>query len=498
MRKKGLVERTLNRFGFFKRGQELGWQAAAINRLTSNWSTQTLAADSQLRAQLATVRARCRILADQNDYAVKFLRMVKNNVVGPDGIQLKNKAIDPPSPKQPRGKLDVFANKLIEDAWWRFSQFGECTTDRTLSMCDLQNVVIETVARDGAVLLRKVRGFDNKAKFALQLIEIDHLDIEKNEMLSGGREIRMGVELNAWRQPVAYWLRKRHPNDTSYTGMIFDEWERVPASDIIHPFIRLRPGQTREVPWMASAAYRMNMLGKYEEAEVTASRAAASKMAFLIKANGNPEYAGELQDNAKMMDAEPGAIEELPHGMDLKVLDWNHPNSSYQAFMKTCLRGVAAGLGVSYNMLANDMQSVNFASGKLGLEEERDFWKCIQRWFYENVIDLIFRDWLEVQLMTQSIPLPFSKFDKFNAPDWRCRRWSYINPQQEVNARLAELNAGLNSVSRILSEKNLDRDELFAEIAEDRAAAEALGLHFEAVVTEKEEEVPEVVEEQDD
>ena len=430
----GLLQRALKTIGLVprsllkaenKRAYEIGYQAAAINRLTNNWAASTLSIDSIAQTQLNTLRARCRILADQNDYALKFLRMIKNNVVGPEGIQLKNKAVDPPRGRETKPKPDLYANRIIEEAWWNFSRRGDCTADRTMSLCDVLNLAAETVARDGEILIRKVRGFQNRDKFALQIIEADYLDTDKNEKLTGGAEIRMGVELNRWREPVAYWLRASNPNDTLASGGVDMRWERVPARDIIHPFIRIRPEQTRGIPWMAAAAYRLNMLGKYEEAEVTAARVSACKQGFFVKQNGNAEYTGE-QDTAgnKMMDAEPGAFEELPYGMDVKTVDWNHPNSSYGQFMKTCLRGVAAGLGVSYNMLANDMESVNFASGKLGLEEERDYWKVLQRWFIDSVVNEIFREWLEAQLMHGNIALPFSKFDKFNAPDWRPRRWS--------------------------------------------------------------------------
>lgn len=487
----GFLERAASLFGLVhqrqfkqqvKRAYEVGYQAAAINRLTNNWASSTMSIDDIAKTQLPTLRARCRILADQNDYALKFVRMVKNNVVGPEGISLKNKAVDPPRGRDTKPTPDLFANRIIEDAWWEFSKRRNCTADRGMSMVDVLNLAAETIARDGEVLIRKVRGFDNKAKFALEIVECDYLDVEKNEKLTNGNEIRMGVEMNRWREPIAYWLRKSNPNDTMSSGGMDQRWERVPASEIIHPFIRIRPEQTRGIPWMAAAAYRLNMLGKYEEAEVTAARASASKMAFLTKTQANAEYTGETDSvGNKMMDAEPGAIEELPFGTDLKVLDWNHPNSSYQVFMKTCLRGVAAGLGVSYNMLANDMESVNFASGKLGLEEERDFWKVLQRWFIDSVVNEIFREWLEVQLMSGNIALPFAKFDKFNAPDWRPRRWSYINPQQEVSSKIDQVKAGFTSISRVLAEQGLDRDEVFAEIAEDKQAAEDLDIDLPAI-----------------
>jgi capsid protein len=226
----------------------------------------------------------------------------------------------------------------------------------------------------------------------------------------------------------------------------------------------------------------MNMLGRYEEAEVTAARAAACKMGFITKASAAVSYEGETQsDGSKIMDAEPGSLEELQAGQDVKTIDWNHPNSSYQVFMKTALRGIAAGLGVSYNTLANDMESVNFASGKLGLDDERQMWKSIQYWFIESVLEDIFASWLEMALTTQAVPLPLGKFDKFNQPDFRGRNWGYVNPQQEVTADIARLNSGLTSRTRLLQERGIDREELDDEILQERVDAAAKGLVFSEV-----------------
>ncbi|MBT6104614.1 MAG: phage portal protein [Verrucomicrobia bacterium] len=44
----------------------------------------------------------------------------------------------------------------------------------------------------------------------------------------------------------------------------YAERERIPASEIIHPFITDRIAQTRGTPWMVSAMTRLQMLGAYE------------------------------------------------------------------------------------------------------------------------------------------------------------------------------------------------------------------------------------------
>lgn len=477
-------KKLANRFGFYSKDQirqaQSGYAAAVINRLTQGWTSQNSSADSVAKMELSTLRARARELAINNDYAQKYLTMLKCNVLGDTGLMLRNKAKDPPSAKYPNGRLDAYANRVIEEAWWRWGQKKNCTVSKNLTWTDVQNICLEAVGRDGECLVRKVKGYNNDFGYALQIIESDFLDIEKNEKLANGNEIRMGVEFDKWRQPVAYHILKDHPSDFNFPSTTRTvDYYRLPAEEIIHPFLRRRPDQTRGMPMLATAMYHLHMLGKYEEAEVTAARAAASKMAFMVPTQGSGEYVGDTDSSGnKMMDAEPGAIEQLPFGMDLKVLDWNHPNASYQIVMKTALRGVASALNVSYNTLANDMESVNFASGKLGIEEERQTWRALQNWFAEDFANEVFEDWLKSCLLTQKIQLPFSKLDKFNSPAWQGRRWDYINPQQEVTAKIAAIRAGLTSVSRVLSERGLDRDEIFEEIADDKAKAEELGIEL--------------------
>lgn len=481
-----ILERIANRLGLVSRRQFraaiANFQTAAVNRLTAHWTQTTLSPDAQTRMDLSTLRARCRELRDNNDYGSKFLSMVKTNVCGEAGIHFQSRVKDADrviAGELIPGKLDVFANKVIEDEWWKWGRRETCTVSGTMSWCDVQRVVIESVATDGEHIIRLARGVDNPYSFALRLYEAEMIDETMNEMRPNGNEVRMGVEINSLHKPVAYWMWTSNPSDTFYFRSAKYTRERVPAEEVIHLGVIRRACQTRFVPWMSTSGFRMNMVGKYEESEHIASRIAASKMGFFTTEGGQQEYTGDTDsDGNKITDVEPGNFEKLPNGWKVNTVDWQHPNTAYQSFMKTALRGIAAGLNVSYNSLANDMESVNFASGKLGLMEEREVWKALQRWFIESFHERVFAEWLKMALTTQAVPLPLVKFDKFNAPVFRGRRWTYVNPAQEVDADIRQINAGLTSVSRVLAERNIDRDELFDEIEDDRRAMDARGIRL--------------------
>jgi len=480
---------VLDRMGFtpkvnVRRSYARGWSAANQDRLTNDWQTTSLSADGEVTGgKRKIIVARSRDLWMNNDYAKRYIDMVSTNVVGPDGVVLQNKAYDiPPTVKQ-KGKLDEWANYLIEDAFWRWGE-KYCDVTGTLSWLDLQRLTAETAARDGEIFIRKIKSFQNPFKFAIQVLETDYCPDDLNVLeLPNGNRIVMGVELNKWGQPVAYYFTARHPGDSEYLYYL-DKYLRIPAEEIDHIFLKTRPGQTRGIPWLAVAMTRLKMLGAYEEAEVIAARVAACKMGFFQseppEIGTGKAYKGDAKDsdNTPITEAEPGILEELPPGLKFQAWDPQHPNSNFGIFMKSVLRGVASGLGVSYNTLANDLESTSYSSGRIGVLDERDSWRKIQRWFVSALHQKIFEPWLEMALLTSQIPLPVSKMDKFNQATWHPRGFDWVDPQKDATATIESINFGLKTRTQALAEKGLDLNEHFAQLAEEKQLAEQYGLEF--------------------
>ena len=210
----GIMQTIMARLGYTPSTRRLPaaaqrtYNAAKINRLTADWTSTNLSADTTTRYALKTLRARSRDLAENDDYARKFLHMVRTNVVGPSGIRLQSQVREPMNGNATApGPFDTLANIKIEDAWSRWGRRGTCDVTGTLSWTDCQMLFISSVLRDGEVLIRKVRGFDNPFSYALQFIEADHLDEDYSlDPYTNGNQVRMSVEFDAWRRPVAYHL----------------------------------------------------------------------------------------------------------------------------------------------------------------------------------------------------------------------------------------------------------------------------------------------------
>ena len=448
-----------------------GFDGAATGRLFSDFVTSQRSADSELRYSLKTLRNRCRELARNNEYARRYLHLVKTNVVGERGASLQVKATNVD------GSLDTIGNTIIEQEWKRWSKVGSCTVDGRLSFADAQAMVVESIARDGEALVRIVNYDGNQDRFALEFLEPDLIDEEKNERAPNGNEIRMGVEFDQYRRPVAYHMLTEHPGD--YQFHQYDRrTQRVDAESILHLYMPDRAQQTRGVPWMSTALTSLKMLHGYREAELVAARTAASKMGFFVSRSGEGFMGDDLEDSViPITDAEPGSFFQLPRDVEFQPWDPSHPTSAFGDFEKSILRGIASGLGVSYHSLANDLTQTSYSSIRQGSIEDRDFYKMIQSYMITHFVMPIYEKWLINAFTIGSVNLPIDKFDKFaSASQFRPRGFAWVDPQREINAHVVALQNGLISLQDVANVYGRDVEEVFAQVARDKQLADQFGL----------------------
>jgi lambda family phage portal protein len=162
--------------------------------------------------------------------------------------------------------------------------------------------------------------------------------------------------------------------------------------------------------------------------------------------------------------------------VDFKSWDTNHPNSGYGDFVKSSLRGVATSLGISYNTLASDLEGVNYSSIRAGLIEEREVWKAIQRFLIDHLCEVVFTDWLELELLSGRLGLPFEKMWKFNVPEFQGRRWAWVDPKKDMEASILGIRSGQTSLRKVIAEAGGDIYDVLRTQAADNALAASLGV----------------------
>jgi lambda family phage portal protein len=460
------------------------WLAASSSRLLADLpGGAATAPNQQIRTSLKVLRARSRWLAQNDGYSKGFLRLLRRNVVGPNGFGLQMAV---PLERDAK-RRDEDANSRIEKAWNDWAGVGSCDATRRLSFTTLSQLLLTCIARDGEAIVRKVRGGKwNRAGLALQVLDPSQLEEDLNIPFGAGgaygyavpreNEVRMGVERDAFGCPVAYHLRTVVPNDDTlrYGDRLF---QRVPASEIIHLFVTDWPDQVRGIPWLEAGIRALAMMDGYTEAELVASRAGAGKMGFYkLQAGADPTDlpAGLEQDGRLVQEAEPGTFELLPQGIDVSTFDPQHPSTAFKEFCSAILRHAASGTGLSYNAFANDPASLNYSGLRATALEDHEEYRTIQGWLIGSLCRPLFTDWLTGALLAGVTGLPAAKFERFNSPQFTPRGWQWVDPQNEITAAREAVALGITSRHKLAAEQGVDLDQVIADLRAEQEAMHGL------------------------
>jgi lambda family phage portal protein len=468
----GAAIRALSRVAGGAKGRSI-FKGAEMSRLWWDWVASPISADQEMFNDFLRLRARSREMRRNHPIIRKYLKLLANNVIGPRGFKLRARV------KNNDGQLNVGINKKIELAWFKWSK--EVTVDGQHTLTSCQRALLKSVATDGEICVRKIRNFKgNKFRFALQIVDPDLLDhMFFRSPANGQNEIRLGVEIDVYGRPLAYWFWDRHPTDL--INISARKRIRIPADEIIHFFDQERSMQSRGTTWLNSVMMPAKMLDGYVEAEVVAARIGSSKMGFFQMkdaADSEPPVSDGTNPRAKIeMEASPGTFEELPPGYEFKEWNPEHPATAFPNFLKAMGRWIAAGLGVGYNALCDDLEGVNYSSIRAAMLVERDEWRALQSLWIPRFLENIYVEWLTwAQLSGQLVIDDGRDAESFLDVTFVPRGWQWVDPLKDVNASVAEIDNGLNSRQRVCAESGDDFEEIANELLEEQELIDELGL----------------------
>jgi lambda family phage portal protein len=169
-------------------------------------------------------------------------------------------------------------------------------------------------------------------------------------------------------------------------------------------------------------------------------------------------YTGDSVDESGNIISSFGAgeIEKLPDGLTFKGWDPTYPSGEYPTFVKHILRRMATGLGVAYANWVGDLEAVNFSSMRSGLLDERDNWKDDQSSFREGVLIPIFDVWLKYAILSKSVLVGYSEYERVNQPEFIGRRWDWVDPRADVEAKVLAINNNMITLSEVMAEQGYD------------------------------------------
>ena len=437
-----------------------GYDGARVGRRTEGWTAPGTAANAELASALPRLRDRARDLVRNNPYAAKGIAALVSNLVG-TGIVARARA------------GSERRNAETDRLWTRF--VSECDADGRTDFHGLQALAARTMVESGEVLvrLRPRRLADGFAiPLQLQILEGDQLDSGRTGELAGGGFVHQGIEFDALGRRVAYWLFPVHPGEVASFRRLRLESRRVPADSVCHVFERLRPGQERGVPSLAPVILRLRDLDEYDDAELVRKKIEACFAAFVLDGDDAEPLGTAREEGAgrRVESFEPGMIEYLPAGRDVRFAA-PAVSGGYPEYMRLQLHAVAAGLGLTYELLTGDLSQVNYSSIRAGLIEFRRRVEALQ---WQVLIPCLCAPvWRRFVTIGQAIgALPADDI----GVEWTAPRFEAVDPLKDAKADIMAVRAGFMTLKEAIARNGYDPGEVLAEIAATNTLLDRLGL----------------------
>ena len=398
----------------------------------------------------ANLRSRARYLANNNPWISHAVANWAGALIGAGIV---------PTPKHP----DATTRKALSDLWGRWTE--EADADGRTDFYGLQADVGRGLVIDGEVFLQTI-GTDDGPR--LCLIPPEFVDESMTRELGNGGVIVQGVEFDRDGQRVAYHVLPSRPHDQFATHA---PPVRIPAEQILHIFKPLAAGQVRGVSWLAPVILPASEFDQLCDALLLGVKIAAMHAGFLVDQNGTAgePYTGEEAGGILETGLEPGTLKRLPTGVDVK---FNTPAQTNEvaAFLRLNLQQLAAGLGLPEHLLSGDLTGANYSSLRAGLLPFRQRVEQIQ---YGILVPQLLRPiWRRVVtwgVLSGELAAPdFESSPRdFLACEWLPPAFMQVDPAKQVQADVAEMNAGLTSRRKLVAARGWALEDLDAEIAAD-------------------------------
>ncbi len=477
---------TLTRSGFLLPERiKASYDGAGEGRRSASWTAPDGSVNSLMMPALRNLRSRSRAAVRNDPYAFNTIDKRVSNLIG-TGINPRPRTEDPE------------LRKLLQELWVDWVE--EADADGLTDFYGQQALIARTVETAGECFVRlRPRSLDEglAVPIQLQILAPEFVPHDKFEMTSSGNSIRAGIEFEPSGKRVAYWMYRSHPRESQGLNSGYNQLVRIPASQVLHIFEPVEPGQLRGLPRLSPVLKRLRSLDNYDDAVLFRQEVANLFAGFISRpvpdAGQVPRdpVTGQLLTTdadgfTPMVALEPGTMQELGPGEEVEFSKPPDAGNNYPDFMRQQLMAAAAGSGTPYELLTGDMRDVNDRALRVVLNEFRRRLEQLQFSVYVHQLCRPVRAaWMDMAVLSGALTLPdyAQRRREYLRTRWVPQGWAYIHPVQDVQSRMLEVNAGFGSRSEMVLRTGYDAETVDAENAADQQRAQSLGLNYKTLNT---------------
>jgi lambda family phage portal protein len=435
--------------------------AGGQGRGFGGWRGTVGSADADLLPELWLQRDRSRDAIRNIPLATGAVRSQVTAVVG-SGLQLQSQ-VDADALGWTPDEADAW-QRTTEREFNLWAESTDCDITRHDTFYGLQGLTLMSMLENGdcLTLLPLVARKGSRYDLRLQTVEADRLrntDGSPDTPTQSG-----GVKMDAYGAPIAYQITRQHPGSFYSTGLQWDEYPAFSAKtgrrNVLHHFIRLRPGQSRGVPYLSPVMEAIKQLGRYSEAEIMSAVVAGMFTVFVTSEgsglqgplggtpSGTPGADGEdstiAMGNGNIVDLLPGEKVEAPNP--------GRPNPNFDPFFQAIVRQIAMGLEIPYEVLIKHF-TASYSASRAAMVDAWKFYLGRRAWLAQSFCNPVYEAWMEEAVSSGYVKAPGFFTDLAARKAYLGARWQgeampAIDPVKEVNAAETRVAAGFSDRQR--------------------------------------------------
>ncbi len=430
----------------------------------------------------AALRANARYLERNHDLSRGALRVLVNNVVGPNGIGVE------PQPRRADGTIHAEYAAALREAYRDWQRSPEVTGKYHWALA--QRLMAYTWLRDGESMAQQLVGpvpfLDHRTRvpFSLELFEPDFVPLDFDDP---GRGVHQGIQSNAWGRATGYWVYKSDPRGSGSLPTAAD-LKLIPADRMLHLATLDRLHQQRGVSEFASVITRIEDLKDYEESERVAAKVAASLTAYVKRNEQNgfdpqngvpPERDAEGNVIPRDLRMQPGMIlDTLQVGEEVGMIDSNRPNPNLVTWRAGQLKAFAAGIGASYSSVSRDYDGT-YSAQRQELVEQWVHYAVLADEFVGMFVQPVWETFVQAAHLSGVVRIPAEVMPGTEDDAlYLGQSMPWIDPLKEAKAWLELAQAGFASEVEVIRRRGGNPRDVMEQIDAWRKDAQERGIKF--------------------
>lgn len=374
-------------------------------------------------------------------------------------------------------------NNAVEAYWKEWCRPGRCDVTGNYGLTEILALIVRRRFVDGEIMIAKTVNAQAKYPFKLQILEVDNLyEIPANDNVVGG------IEIDDFNKPVNFYIQEHNLN-----GIDEEKYYTIPANRMYYLAYHQRPSEVRGMTPLARTIMEIRNLDEYQDAVAFKEKITSAIAVWIVsdkETGGGYGVQPSVPQNASVGSnrIKPGSVNELPPGKNIQTLVPSGQASEYSNFNMATLRRIAAGHGLSYEIVTRDVSQVTYSSARQNLLED---WKLIeieQQYLISHFLDFVFEDVVEYAVMSGEIKAPIG-FDSNRAAllkhEFIGQGMPWIDPKKEADGNTALLSSCQTTLKELYAKRGKDWEEELKQAALEHQKLLDAGLIGSEVKDEK-------------